>query len=50
MIGILLGAMFGGTVGLFTACLCISAGQADREMFSVKEERPITERSDSDTV
>ena len=50
MIGIILGAMFGGTVGLFIACLCISAGQADRELFSVKEERPIMERSDSDTV
>lgn len=30
MIGFFLGTLFGGTVGLFAACLCAAAGRADR--------------------
>ena len=32
MIAFLLGTLFGGSVGLVAACLCIAAGQTDREM------------------
>ena len=32
MIAFLLGTLFGGSVGLVAACLCIATGQADREM------------------
>ncbi len=32
MIGFILGSMFGGTIGVFAACLCAAAAQADREM------------------
>ena len=32
MIGFILGSMFGGTVGVVAMCLCVAAGQADREM------------------
>lgn len=31
MIGFFLGTLFGGTVGLFAACLCAAAGRADRD-------------------
>ena len=30
MLSFILGCIFGGTVGMFAACLCAAAGQADR--------------------
>lgn len=32
MIGFLIGCMVGGTVGIFTMCLCRAAAEADRCM------------------
>lgn len=32
MIGFILGAMFGGCVGVAVMCLCRAAGDADRHM------------------
>ncbi|MBR1457856.1 MAG: DUF3789 domain-containing protein [Oscillospiraceae bacterium] len=32
MIGFIIGTMLGGAVGLFTACLCIAAGQVDQDL------------------
>ena len=41
MITFLLGTLFGGTVGLVAACLCIAAGRADREMNYTNSEEEI---------
>ena len=41
MIAFLLGTLFGGSVGLVTASLCIAAGQADREMNGTDSEDKI---------
>ena len=30
MLGFILGSIFGGTVGVFTMCLCMAAGQAEK--------------------
>ena len=32
MIGFIIGSLFGGTIGLFAACLCTAAKQADHGM------------------
>lgn len=32
MIGFLIGCVVGGTVGMTVICLCVAAGQADKEM------------------
>lgn len=34
MLNFLLGSFFGGTVGVFTMCLCVSAKEADKFMGS----------------
>lgn len=38
MIGFILGTVFGGTVGVFTACMCAAAGQEDRRMHNIDDE------------
>ena len=30
VLGFILGSIFGGTVGVFTMCLCMAAGQAEK--------------------
>ncbi len=35
MLGFILGSMFGGTVGVFTMCLCTAASRADEELNSM---------------
>lgn len=32
MIAFILGSLFGGAVGVFTMCLCVTAKEADREL------------------
>lgn len=41
MIEFILGSMFGGAIGVFAACLCAAAGQADREMGCTDSEEKI---------
>ena len=30
MLGFLIGFVIGGAIGMFTTCLCVAAGQADK--------------------
>ncbi len=39
MIGFIVGCMFGGTVGIFTMCLCRVASDADKCMDSTDFEK-----------
>ena len=47
MIGFIIGCMTGGTIGLFTTCLCVAAKQSDREL-GCDDQQTETERSESD--
>ena len=39
MIGFIIGSMIGGTIGLFAACLCTAAKQADDGMKCTNAEK-----------
>ena len=39
MIGFVIGALLGGTVGVTTMCICSVAGQSDRELEEEELER-----------
>lgn len=39
MIGFIVGCMVGGTIGIFTMCLCIAASDADKCMDSTDSDK-----------